>query len=160
MRHSRRYTTISANREVLTRYDVADAVKIVKGNATAKFDETVEVAANLGVDPRHADQQVRGTVALPHGTVKSVSVLVLAQGDKVKEAESAGADHVGGEELAKKIMRYLRGTSDKGIVITSTGDESKLDVFTDAGCVGADARSRSGVGRGDNDRNAQHRVDF
>jgi large subunit ribosomal protein L1 len=116
MRHSRRYESIAAQRERMQRYDVAGAVKIVKGNATAKFDETVEVAANLGVDPRHADQQVRGTVALPHGTGKSVSVLVLAQGDKVKEAESAGADHVGGDDYIEKIQK---GWTEVDVVITT-----------------------------------------
>ena len=104
MKHSRRYDTIAADREKLQRYSVADAVGIVKKGASAKFDETIEIAANLGVDPRHADQQVRGTVVLPHGTGKSVSVLVIAQGDKAKEAESAGADYVGADEYVEMIQ--------------------------------------------------------
>jgi large subunit ribosomal protein L1 len=81
--------------------DASEAVKLVKEKAFAKFDETVEVAVRLGVDPRHADQVVRGTVVLPHGTGKSVRVLVIAQGDKVKEAEDAGADYVGTEFIQK-----------------------------------------------------------
>ena len=79
-------------------------VKLVKQGAVAKFDETVDVAARLGVDPRHSDQQVRGTVVLPHGTGKSVRVLVLARGDKDREAREAGADHVGFEDYIKKIQ--------------------------------------------------------
>jgi large subunit ribosomal protein L1 len=81
--------------------DASEAVKIVKEKAFAKFDETVEVAVRLGVDPRHADQVVRGTVVLPHGTGKSVRVLVIAQGEKVKEAEDAGADYAGTEFIQK-----------------------------------------------------------
>lgn len=84
-------------------YPLAEAVGLAKENAFAKFDETMDIAMRLGVDPRHADQMVRGTVVLPHGTGKSVRVLVFAQGEKMKEAEEAGADIVGGEELAKKI---------------------------------------------------------
>jgi large subunit ribosomal protein L1 len=84
-------------------YELGEAVSLVKETATAAFDETVEMALRLGVDPRHADQMVRGTVVLPHGTGKELRVLVFAQGEKLKEAEEAGADHVGGEELAKKI---------------------------------------------------------
>jgi large subunit ribosomal protein L1 len=79
-------------------------VKLIKQGAVAKFDETVEVAARLGVDPRHSDQQVRGTVVLPHGTGKSVRVLVLARGDKDREAREAGADHVGFEDYIKQIQ--------------------------------------------------------
>jgi large subunit ribosomal protein L1 len=82
---------------------VGDAVKLAKEVAFAKFDETLEVAMRLGVDPKHADQMVRGTVVLPHGIGKTVRVLVFAAGEKIREAEEAGADHVGGEELAKKI---------------------------------------------------------
>jgi large subunit ribosomal protein L1 len=82
-------------------YSVAEAVGLVKQAAFAKFDETVDVAVSLGVDPRHADQVVRGTVVLPHGTGKSVRVLVIAQGDKAKEAEAAGADFVGVEYVQK-----------------------------------------------------------
>jgi large subunit ribosomal protein L1 len=82
-------------------YSVLDAVGLLKQSAFAKFDETVDVAVNLGVDPRHADQVVRGTVVLPHGTGKSVRVLVIAQGDKAKEAEAAGADFVGVEYVQK-----------------------------------------------------------
>jgi len=81
--------------------DSTEAIRLVKETATAKFDESVEIAVRLGVDPRHADQVVRGTVVLPHGTGKSVRVLVLAQGDKVKEAEDAGADYVGMEYVQK-----------------------------------------------------------
>jgi large subunit ribosomal protein L1 len=84
-------------------YTVADAVTLVKGGAKAKFDETVEMALNLGVDPKHADQMVRGVVALPHGSGKSMRVAVFAKGDKAKEAQDAGADLVGAEDLAEKI---------------------------------------------------------
>jgi large subunit ribosomal protein L1 len=82
-------------------YPIPEAVALVKGSAFAKFDETVDVAVNLGVDPRHADQVVRGTVVLPHGTGKSVRVLVITQGDRVREAEAAGADFVGIEYIQK-----------------------------------------------------------
>lgn len=82
-------------------YSIGEAVGLVKQAAFAKFDETVDVAVNLGVDPRHADQVVRGTVVLPHGTGKSVRVLVIAQGDKAKDAEAAGADFVGVEYIQK-----------------------------------------------------------
>jgi large subunit ribosomal protein L1 len=82
-------------------YSVPEAVILVKQSAFAKFDETVDVAVNLGVDPRHADQVVRGTVVLPHGTGKSVRVLVIAQGDRAREAEAAGADFVGVEYIQK-----------------------------------------------------------
>jgi len=84
-------------------YEPGEALQLVKELASAKFDETVELSVRLGVDPRHADQQVRGTVGLPHGTGKTRRVLVFAKGEKVKEAEEAGADVVGGEELAEKI---------------------------------------------------------
>lgn len=82
-------------------YPLAEAVDTLKGAAFAKFDETVEIAVRLGVDPRHADQVVRGTVVLPHGTGKSVRVLVIAQGDKARDAEAAGADFVGTEYVQK-----------------------------------------------------------
>ena len=81
----------------------AEAVSLLREASYAKFDETVEVAINLGVDPRHADQMVRASVVLPHGTGKTKRILVIAQGEKVKEAEAAGADFVGGAELCKKI---------------------------------------------------------
>ncbi len=83
---------------------VEEAVKLVKARATAKFDETVEVAMNLNIDPRKQDQNLRGTVMLPHGTGKSVRVGVFARGDKAKEAEAAGADVVGAEDLAEKVQ--------------------------------------------------------
>jgi len=84
-------------------HSLPDAIKLATESARAKFDETVELAVRLGVDPRQADQNVRGTVVLPHGTGRSVRILVFAKGEKVREAEEAGADHVGGEELAKRI---------------------------------------------------------
>lgn len=85
-------------------YEAEEAVDLVKKTATAKFDETVEVAVKLGVDPKHADQQVRGAVVLPHGTGKTKRVLVFAKGEKVKEAEAAGADFVGADDLVQKIQ--------------------------------------------------------
>ncbi len=84
-------------------YPLEEAVKLVKANAKAKFDETIEVAMNLGIDPRHADQAVRGMVELPNGTGKSVRVAVFARGPKAEEAKAAGADLVGAEDLAEKI---------------------------------------------------------
>src|SRR6185503_4839283 len=84
-------------------YGLGEAVRLAKSSAFAKFDETMEVAMRLGVDPKHADQMVRGTVVLPHGLGKTLRVLVFASGEKIREAEEAGADVVGGEELAKKI---------------------------------------------------------
>lgn len=85
-------------------YEPVEAVELVKKTATAKFDETVEISFNLNVDPKHADQQVRGAVVLPHGTGKTKRVLVFAKGEKIKEAEEAGADYVGSEELVAKIQ--------------------------------------------------------
>jgi large subunit ribosomal protein L1 len=116
MKHSKRYRAIDGTRDRNRRYSVVDAVAIVKDNAKAKFDETVEVAANLGVDPRHADQQVRGTVVLPHGTGRTVRVLVIAQGDKAKDAEEAGADHVGADDVIEKIQG---GWTDVDVIITT-----------------------------------------
>ncbi len=85
-------------------YTIDDAVKSLKARATAKFDETIEVSLNLGIDPRQADQQVRGMVALPNGTGKTVRVAVFAKGAKVAEAQAAGADLVGGDDLAEKVL--------------------------------------------------------
>jgi len=85
-------------------YDAAEAVKVIRGAATSKFDETIEVAINLGVDPKHADQMVRGVVNLPQGSGKSVRVAVFAKGAKIDEAKEAGADLVGGDDLAEKIQ--------------------------------------------------------
>jgi large subunit ribosomal protein L1 len=85
-------------------YDTDEALELVIQTAKANFDETIELSVRLGVDPRHADQQVRGAVVLPHGTGKTRKVLVIAKGDKLKEAEDAGADYVGGEELVAKIQ--------------------------------------------------------
>ncbi len=86
------------------KYDLDEGIETVLSTAFAKFDESVDLAVKLGVDPRHADQMVRGTCVLPHGTGKTVRVLVFAKGDKEKEAQEAGADHVGAEELAAKIQ--------------------------------------------------------
>ncbi len=85
-------------------YPLTEAISFLKESSYARFDETMEIAMRLGVDPKHADQMVRGTVVLPHGTGKKVRILVFASGEKIKESEDAGADHVGGDELAKKIQ--------------------------------------------------------
>ncbi|MGN0241637.1 MAG: 50S ribosomal protein L1, partial [Candidatus Weimeria sp.] len=98
-------------------YDPAEAVSIVKKNATAKFDETIEVHIRTGCDGRHADQQIRGAVVLPHGTGKTVRVLVFAKGAKADEAQAAGADYVGAEELIPKIQN--EGWLDFDVVVAT-----------------------------------------
>jgi large subunit ribosomal protein L1 len=103
-KHGKKYEDARKQYDQNQQYDVTEAFELVKKLAPAKFDETVEVAVRLGVDPRHADQQVRGAVVLPHGTGKTRTVLVFAKGEKIKEAEEAGADYVGGEELVAKIQ--------------------------------------------------------
>ncbi len=99
--HGKKYRSAAAKRELLKGYAPKAAIDLVKGGAYAKFDETVEIAVRLGVDPRHADQVVRGTVVLPAGTGKKVRVAVIAVGEKAREAEAAGADFVGAELLPK-----------------------------------------------------------
>ncbi|MCW8917142.1 MAG: 50S ribosomal protein L1 [Magnetovibrio sp.] len=101
----KRFTAATEAVESNKLYDLASAVKIIKSNATAKFDETVEIAVNLGVDPKHADQMVRGVVTLPNGTGKSVKVAVFAKGDKADEAKAAGAEFVGADDLAELIKK-------------------------------------------------------
>jgi len=104
MKHSKKYVEAAKKIDRAQLYDVADAIALVKENATAKFDETIEVHIRTGCDGRHADQQIRGAVVLPNGTGKSVRVLVFAKGEKEKEAQEAGADFVGAEELIPKIQ--------------------------------------------------------
>ena len=99
--HGKKYRKAAESREISSSYQPKQALEIIKTKAFAKFDETVDVAMRLGVDPKHADQMVRGTVVLPHGLGKSKRVLVIASGDKIKEAEAAGADFVGTEYVAK-----------------------------------------------------------
>jgi len=103
MKHGKKYLDSKKLIESSKLYDPAEAISLVKQTGKAKFDETVELSIRLGVDPRHADQQVRGTVVLPHGTGKKVRVLVFAKGDKAEVARAAGADYVGEAELADKI---------------------------------------------------------
>jgi len=107
MGHGRKYNSAAATLELGRRYLPNEAMECVKKTSFTKFDESVDIAVHLGVDPRHADQVVRGTVVLPHGTGRSVRVLVLAQGDKAKEAEEAGADFVGPEFLDKIKAGWL-----------------------------------------------------
>ncbi|MBR5943386.1 MAG: 50S ribosomal protein L1 [Lachnospiraceae bacterium] len=104
MKHGKKYIEAAKLVDRATYYEPEEALALVKKTATAKFDETVEVHIRTGCDGRHAEQQIRGAVVLPNGTGKTVRVLVFAKGDKVNEAEAAGADHVGGEELIPKIQ--------------------------------------------------------
>ena len=104
MKRGKRYVESAKLVDRTNLYDVEEAVSLVKKSASAKFDETIEAHLRLGVDGRHADQQVRGAVVLPHGTGKTIRVLVFAKGDKVDEALAAGADYAGGEELIPKIQ--------------------------------------------------------
>lgn len=103
MKKGKRYKSVFAAVDRMRVYPLEEAVKLVKANAKAKFDETIEIAMNLGIDPRHADQAVRGMVELPNGTGKSVRVAVFARAVKAEEAKAAGADLVGAEDLAEKI---------------------------------------------------------
>ena len=111
----------------LKEYAIGEAISVLKDSQPVKFDETVEVAVNLGVDPRHSDQIVRGTVALPHGTGKDVKVLVFAKGDKVAEAETAGADFVGGAEFVTKIKE---GWTDIDVIVSTP------DMMAEVGKIG------------------------
>ena len=104
MKRGKKYVEAAKNIDRQTLYEAADAISLVKKNATAKFDETIEAHIRTGCDGRHAEQQIRGAVVLPHGTGKTVKVLVFAKGAKAEEAEAAGADFVGGEELIPKIQ--------------------------------------------------------
>lgn len=104
MKHGKKYNESAKLVDRATFYEIEDAVALAKKSATAKFDETVEVHIRTGCDGRHAEQQIRGAVVLPNGTGKTVRVLVFAKGDKIAEAEAAGADYVGGDELIPKIQ--------------------------------------------------------
>ena len=103
-KQGKRIKASSEGRDREAFYSVEDAVKFVKDNAKVKFDETIEIAMNLGVDPRHSEQQVRGMVQLPHGTGKAMRVAVFAKDAKAEDAKNAGADVVGGEDLAEKVQ--------------------------------------------------------
>ncbi len=127
MKRSKRYQQVVQKIEKGKDYSLEDAIKLIKETASAKFDETVEVAVRLGVDPRHADQVVRGTVSLPHGTGKEVRVLVIAKGSKATEAEQAGADYVGFEDVITKIKE---GWLDFDVVIATP------DVMSEVGKLG------------------------
>ncbi len=117
MKRGKKYLEAAKKFDRQTQYDTADAIKIVKDGATAKFDETIEAHIRTGCDGRHADQQVRGAVVLPHGTGKTVRVLVFAKGTKVDEATAAGADYVGGEELIPRIQK--EGWLDFDVVVAT-----------------------------------------
>ena len=104
MKRGKKYVEAAKSVDRMTQYDTAEAISLVKKVAIAKFDETIEAHIKTGCDGRHAEQQIRGAVVLPHGTGKAVKVLVFAKGDKVDEALAAGADHVGGDELIPRIQ--------------------------------------------------------
>ena len=116
MKHSRRYNESSEMVDRLTEYSLNDAVALLKDLPATKFDQTIEVAINLGLDAKHADQQIRGTVSLPHGIGKSIRVLAIAKGEKQKEAKDAGADEVGFEDILKKIEG---GWSDIDVIVAT-----------------------------------------
>ena len=117
MKHGKRYTEAAKLIDRSQYYDVADAVGVIKKTANAKFDETVELHVRTGADGRHADQQIRGAVVLPHGTGKTVRILVFAKGPKEDEAKAAGADFVGGQELIPKIQN--EGWLDFDVVVAT-----------------------------------------
>lgn len=117
MKRGKRYQEAAKNIDRSVQYDVADAISLAKKSAVAKFDETIEVHIRTGCDGRHAEQQIRGAVVLPHGTGKTVRVLVFAKGTKLDEAQAAGADFVGGEELIPKIQN--EGWLDFDVVVAT-----------------------------------------
>ena len=116
MKHGKKYTEAAKLVDRATFYEPNDAIALVKKTATAKFDETIEVHIRTGCDGRHAEQQIRGAVVLPNGTGKTVKVLVFAKGDKINEAEAAGADYVGGEELIPKIQIIVNWQNNKRFI--------------------------------------------
>lgn len=103
MKHGKKWEGVRKKIDKTKEYSLAEAIEFLKGNSQVKFDETVEVAVNLGIDPKKSDQSVRGSVVLPHGLGKSVRVLAFAMGEKAQEAKDAGADFVGAEDMAEKI---------------------------------------------------------
>ncbi len=117
MKHGKKYVEAAKLVDKTQQYEAAEAISLVKKTAVAKFDETVEVHIRTGCDGRHADQQIRGAVVLPNGTGKEVKVLVFAKGTKLDEAQAAGADHVGGEELIPKIQN--EGWLDFDVVVAT-----------------------------------------
>ena len=117
MKHGKKYNETAKLVDRATQYEPAEAIALVKKTAVAKFDETVEIHVRTGCDGRHAEQQIRGAVVLPNGTGKTVKVLVFAKGDKVNEAEAAGADYVGGDELIPKIQN--EGWLDFDVVVAT-----------------------------------------
>ena len=127
MKRSKRYNKLMESVETDKEISLQEGIKLVKQNSTAKFDESIEMAVKLGVDPRKADQMVRGTVSLPHGLGKTVKVLVLAKGPKAKEAEEAGADLVGFEEYIEKIKG---GWTEMDVIIATP------DVMSEVGKLG------------------------
>jgi len=127
MKHGKNYQEAASLRDRTTAYTITDAVGLVKQMAKSKFNETVEVSARLGVNPKHADQMVRGTVVLPHGTGRSVRVLALVKGPHVEAAKAAGADMVGAEEYLEKIQG---GWADTDVIITTP------DMMKDVGKLG------------------------
>ncbi len=116
-KHSKRYRKAAELVDIERHYSIPEAVEVLKKFPDTKFDETIEVAMNLGIDPRQADQQIRGTISLPHGTGKTVSILVFAEGQQAEDAKAAGADFVGSADLAKKIEG---GWTDFDICIATT----------------------------------------
>jgi large subunit ribosomal protein L1 len=127
MKRGKRYTAALQKTDRAKLYSLDDAVKLIKGGQAAKFDESVDFAARLGIDPKKADQAIRGTVVLPHGTGKSVKVLVLTRGDKEKEATEAGADYVGSAEFIDKIKE---GWTDFDVAIATP------DLMSEVGKLG------------------------
>jgi large subunit ribosomal protein L1 len=122
-RHSKRFLAIAKTVDSVKLYELDEALTKVKANATAKFDETIEAAVNLGVDPRHGDQMVRGTTNLPHGTGKSRVVWVFARGEKAEDAKAAGADVVGAEDLVERIQKEGGASCD---ILVATPDVMPL----------------------------------
>ena len=123
MKNSKRVKEINKNVDIAKEYSLEDAVKILKDNSKVKFNESLDCAIRLGVDPRHADQMLRGTVSLPNGTGKEVKVLVIAKGNKIQEALDAGADYAGFEEYLEKIKE---GWTDMDVIVASPDTMSEL----------------------------------
>ena len=142
-KHGKKYVAGAAKIEAQKQYPLDEAIKLAVETKYAKFDETVEMAVRLGVDPRQADQNVRGTVILPHGTGKSVRVLVIGKGDKVKEAEAAGADFAGAVgEVSTGAGQFVGGAEPvAGGGGAVSGFEIEQQFFATAGAVGGNGES-------------------